>query len=253
MQSREEQNGSQSAVAKAYADIRRRIIANEYQQGERLKEEDLAVEVGVSRTPIREALRRLAIEGMVELRPNYGAFVSTWSSRDLEQMFDLRATLEGSVAAMATPRMSAATIAELRALAEQMVATAAVRQPDALERIAELNDTFHKMILVAAESPRLSRLMGQLVELPIVLRTFNCYDEEELQRSLGHHRELVAAFTARDGAWAEAVMRAHVLAAKHSLLAVQLRHEAEQQLRTPEAAGHDSTDLALAARVAGRG
>lgn len=246
MNSRDEQNGSVSAVAKAYADIRRRIIAGDYPQGARLKEEDLSVEVGVSRTPIREALRRLAIEGMVELRPNYGAFVSTWSSKDLEQMFDLRATLEGSVAAMAAGRINGAIIGELRGLAERMDDAALERDAEALERIAELNDTFHKTILAAAESPRLSRLMGQLVELPIVLRTFNCYDEEGLRRSLGHHRELVAAFAARDPAWAEAVMRSHVLAAKHALLAAQLRYEAERQ--EPGA----GPGLALASAGAGR-
>lgn len=219
-----------SAVEKAYSEIRSRIISGELPQRARLIEEDLAVEIGVSRTPVREAVRQLAQEGMVELRPNSGAIVAAWSVSDLVQLFDLRATLEGSVAALAAERVDSATIATLRTLARTMEVTMREGGAHFLERIAELNDNFHKTILAAADSPRLSRLMGQLVELPIVLRTFNCYSEEELRRSLGHHIELVAAFEAGDQVWAEAVMKAHVLSAKHALVAAQKLREAEPQV-----------------------
>ncbi|HLT76341.1 MAG TPA: GntR family transcriptional regulator [Ferrovibrio sp.] len=219
-----------SAVEKAYSEIRARIISGHLPQGARLKEEDLALEIGVSRTPVREAVRRLAQEGMVELRPNSGALVAKWSVDDLVQLFDLRATLEGSVASLAAERMDSATLATLRTLARTMEVTMREGGPHFLERIAELNDSFHKGILAAADSPRLSRMMAQLVELPIVLRTFNCYSEEELRRSLGHHVELVAAFEARDAVWAESVMKAHVLSAKHALVAAQRARESDTPL-----------------------
>ncbi|PJI43521.1 GntR family transcriptional regulator [Ferrovibrio sp.] len=219
-----------SAVEKAYSEIRARIISGVLPQGARLIEEDLAVDVGVSRTPVREAVRRLAQEGMVELTPNIGAVVAKWSVDDLVQLFDLRATLESSVAALAAERISDATVATLRTLARTMEVTLNEGGSQFLERIAQLNDNFHKSILAAADSPRLSRLMGQLVELPIVLRTFNCYSEDQLRRSLGHHIELVAAFEARDPAWAEAVMKAHVLSAKHALVAAQRKREDQPPL-----------------------
>jgi len=179
---------------------------------------------------VREAVRRLAQEGMVELTPNIGAVVAKWSVDDLVQLFDLRATLESSVAALAAERISDATVATLRTLARTMEVTLNEGGSQFLERIAQLNDNFHKSILAAADSPRLSRLMGQLVELPIVLRTFNCYSEDQLRRSLGHHIELVAAFEARDPAWAEAVMKAHVLSAKHALVAAQRKREDQPPL-----------------------
>lgn len=219
-----------SAVEKAYSEIRARIISGVLPQGARLIEEDLAVDVGVSRTPVREAVRRLAQEGMVELTPNIGAVVAKWSVDDLVQLFDLRATLESSVAALAAERISDATVATLRTLARTMEVTLNEGGSQFLERIAQLNDNFHKTILAAADSPRLSRLMGQLVELPIVLRTFNCYSEDQLRRSLGHHIELVAAFEARDPVWAEAVMKAHVLSAKHALVAAQRKREDQPPL-----------------------
>lgn len=218
-----------SAAEKAYAEIRSRIISAALPQGARLIEEDLAVEIGVSRTPVREAVRRLAQEGMVELRPNSGAVVAKWSVDDLVQLFDLRATLEGSVAALAAQQMDSQTIAILRTLARTMEVTMREGGSHFLERIAELNDNFHKTILAATNSPRLGRLMGQLVELPIVLRTFNCYSAEELRRSLGHHVELVAAFEANDPVWAESVMKAHVLSAKHALVAAQRTRDAQAQ------------------------
>ena len=219
-----------SAVEKAYSEIRARIISGLLPQGARLIEEDLAVDVGVSRTPVREAVRRLAQEGMVELTPNIGAVVAKWSVDDLVQLFDLRATLESSVAALAAERISDATVATLRTLARTMEVTLNEGGSQFLERIAQLNDNFHKTILAAADSPRLSRLMGQLVELPIVLRTFNCYSEDQLRRSLGHHIELVAAFEVRDPVWAEAVMKAHVLSAKHALVAAQRQREDQPPL-----------------------
>lgn len=219
-----------SAVEKAYSEIRARIIGGVLAQGARLIEEDLAVEIGVSRTPVREAMRRLAQEGLIELRPNSGAMVAKWSVDDLVQLFDLRATLEGSVAALAAARMDDNGLATLRTLARTMEVTLSEGGSHFLERIAELNDSFHKTILAVADSPRLSRLMGQLVELPIVLRTFNCYSEEQLRRSLGHHVELVAAFEARDPVWAESVMKAHVLSAKHALTAAQKKREEEPPL-----------------------
>ena len=209
--------GASSPRETAYQTLRAGIIDGHYPAGSPLREITLAAEIGVSRTPIREALRRLDAEGLVELVPHYGATVSAWTPQDFDEIFELRALLESHAADRAATRIAPFEINALAALCDAMDAAALDGQPDRFDRIAELNDRFHKGLLSAAKSRRLGDLLGALVEMPLVLRTYHRYGEEELRRSLGHHREIVAAMRARDGDWAASVMRAHVLAAQAAL------------------------------------
>lgn len=207
-----------SAISRAYATIRADIIAGRHRPGAHLREEQLAEALGVSRTPVREALRRLAAEGLINFLPNQGAFVSSWSAEDLRKIFDLRALLESTAASQAAPRMTEAALVRLRELAAGMERLAERREAGFLEKISALNREFHAIIMNAADNERLAGSVVRTVELPIVHRTFERYRPEDLRRSLNHHRELVDAMEARDGQWASAVMYAHVLAAKHVML-----------------------------------
>jgi DNA-binding GntR family transcriptional regulator len=207
-----------SIISDAYATIRADIIAGRHRPGTHLREEQLAGALGVSRTPVREALRRLAAEGLINFLPNQGAFVSSWSAEDLRKIFELRALLESTAAGQAAPRMAEADLRRLRELAAGMVRLADTREAGFLDKISVLNREFHGIILRAADDERLAGSVMRTVELPIVHRTFERYRPADLRRSLNHHRELVDAFEARDGEWAAAVMRAHVLAAKHVML-----------------------------------
>jgi DNA-binding GntR family transcriptional regulator len=107
------------AVDRAYEAVRSGIIAGRYLAGARLTEQEIATTVGVSRTPVREALRRLDAEGLVEFTPNLGAVVTTWTEEDSDEIFDLRGMLESYGARRATIRATDEQIAELRRLAEQ--------------------------------------------------------------------------------------------------------------------------------------
>ncbi len=98
--------GSVRAVDRAYDAVRSGIIAGRYLAGARLTEQEIATTVGVSRTPVREALRRLDAEGLVEFTPNLGAIVTVWSDADSDEVFDLRAMLESYSARRATLRAS---------------------------------------------------------------------------------------------------------------------------------------------------
>jgi DNA-binding GntR family transcriptional regulator len=207
-----------STIADAYATIRADIIAGRHRPGTHLREEQLASALGVSRTPVREALRRLAAEGLINFLPNQGAFVSSWSAEDLRKIFELRALLESTAAGQAAANMSEPDLRRLRELAAGMVRLAESREPGFLDQISVLNREFHGIIMRAANNERLAGSVMRTVELPIVHRTFERYRPTDLRRSLNHHRELVDAFEARDGDWAAAVMRAHVLAAKHVML-----------------------------------
>jgi DNA-binding GntR family transcriptional regulator len=214
----EPMNGSARIISRAYEAIRADIISGQHAAGAHLREEQLADLIGVSRTPVREALRRLAAEGLVDFRPHQGAFVQSWSLEDLRKIFDLRAILESTAAAAAAPRISAAELDRLRELAMEMVRLAERRGAAFLDNVGERNREFHAIIMGAADNERLRASLVQTIEVPIVHRTFRRYQPEDLRRSLNHHRELVDAFAARDGEWAAAVMRAHVLAAKHVMV-----------------------------------
>jgi DNA-binding GntR family transcriptional regulator len=205
------------AVDKAYAAVRDGIIAGRFAPASRLTEQEVAATAGVSRTPAREALRRLHSEGLVHFTPNQGAVVTEWSTEDLDEIFDLRALLESHGVARAALLATDPEIAALKALAEEQLAEARDRRDGYLDRIAELNSRFHRRLQEAAGSPRLMRALAALLEAPLIMKTFLNYTPDDLQRSAAHHLELVQALEARDGEWAASVMRSHILAAKRTL------------------------------------
>ncbi len=207
------------AAEEAQAALRAAILGGEIEPGARLGEVELAEQLGVSRTPVREALRRLAADGLVEVLPNRGARVAQWTPEDLDEIYELRALLESHGAARAAVRIDAAEVAVLGKLCDDMDACVRRGRKRDLDRITTLNSEFHMRILERSDSPRLGALMAAVVQVPLVARTFHQYSAESLARSLGHHRELVAALGARDAAWAGSVMRSHVLAARAVLLA----------------------------------
>ena len=205
-----------TASHRAYQEIRRRISSGEYHAGLRLREEELSSVIGVSRTPIREALRRLDAEGVVVNVPNRGAHVASWSDSELTDIFEMRALLECYAAKRASVRMPTDSIEEMVGLADAMDACLEDLPADeTYARIAELNNEFHQLIMVAAGSPLLRTLTTATVQVPLVHRTFQRYSRRGLERSFAHHRELIEAFRVRDGVWAESVMRSHILAARH--------------------------------------
>lgn len=203
------------AVDIAYDSIRLQILSGERPGGEWLREDDLAAALGVSRTPVREALRRLAAEGLVTHERNRGVQVQSWTMEDLEEVFGLRSLLEPWGCALAATR-GQADLEALQDLADRMDEAADKPHPD-FEHITELNNLFHGTILAASGSRRVQSLVSSVVDVPLVWSTFSRYTPHELRRSLAHHHELVDALRAGDPAWAESIMRAHVQSAWTSM------------------------------------
>ena len=202
-----------SAAERAYERIRKEIAAGGYPAGSRLREEELSAALGMSRTPVREALRRLAAEGILEFSANRGAQVSSWTDVELHEIFDLRALVESYAAGRAATRMSDDDLEELDRLATEMEAIGVDRE--LLDKRTLLNNQFHELLLSRSGSPQLVALTKSIVHVPLVQRTFERYSDQQIRRSSLQHRELVDACRARDAGWAEAVMRSHVLAARH--------------------------------------
>jgi DNA-binding GntR family transcriptional regulator len=214
------------ASERAAGAVRELILHGEFAAGARLGEAELAERLGVSRTPVREALTRLAAEGLVEIVPNRGARVSSWTVAELEEVFDLRAALEPRLTALAVPHASAEDVDELEALAEEMLAVGGPGPGQDLDAIVPLNRAFHGRLVALAGHPAMAGALAGAIHAPIVLRNFHAYDDASLRRSLGHHLEIVAAVLAGDSVWAQAVMTAHI----HNARAVMVRTAAQEGL-----------------------
>jgi DNA-binding GntR family transcriptional regulator len=203
-----------TVTSKAYDYIKSAILADEYKAGARIKEELVAKAVGISRTPIREALRQLASEGFVVMLPNQGVRVNNWNDRDLAEIVELRSVLEGFGAGLAAQKIGADELQELDNLCDQMDQAALAGNERDLEKMTELNSSFHLAIMKASGNRHLAEVIGKLAHPLLVKRRFSKFDDKRLQRSLLHHREVVDAFRAKDSNWATAVMKSHILASR---------------------------------------
>jgi DNA-binding GntR family transcriptional regulator len=201
--------------------IRESILAGRIPAGARIAELDLARQLSVSRTPIREALSRLAAEGLVELSPNRGARVSSWTAEELREIFEVRLRLEPYAVRQAVPLLSEADLAELGELAQLMLAVGQPGRDQAVAEIVELNRRFHSLLIGTAGSPALASALTAVTHAAVVRQNFQHYGPDALARSLAHHLEIVAAARAREPGWAEAVMRSHLYNARATMLSDQ--------------------------------
>lgn len=210
------------AADRAYQLLRKDIVAGGLEGGRHLAETELAIQYGFSRTPIREALRRLQSEGLVEVIPHRGARVVDWHTYDVEGMYDLRIAVECFVTRRAATRLTGEEIEGLALLCDQMetvTRAGTAGDPDTVTSFTELNSLFHGGVAAAADAAYAIPARDMLVALPMILQAVHNYAPLGYTRSNAHHRELLAAFRAKDPDWAENVMRLHVLASKASIMA----------------------------------
>lgn len=199
----------------AYAQLRAMLASGILEPGAWLREKTLAERIGVSRTPIREALNRLAAEGLVEISRNKGAQVVSFTAGDIADLYDVRAGFEPHAALLSVPRFTDVDVERLELLANQMEdAVQAGRHTE----LSALNGEFHGIFVELCGNRHLSIALRAILRPTMVAHTFMSYTPEELKRSMQHHAELVAAAKARDGEWAEAVMRVHILAARNAVV-----------------------------------
>jgi DNA-binding GntR family transcriptional regulator len=199
----------------AYATIRAMILSGELPSGAQIREEALAESCGVSRTPVRDALRRLEAELFIRKTESQRSFVADWSLDDIEDSFVLRGMLEGHAAKRAATRISWDQLERLKSCNARIFDAVSGKKAD-VQAFLEHNRIFHAIILDAAGSARLSNVLSRIIEQPVVWRTAQNYDRENLLRSHREHEELLMAFSRRDGDWAESVMAGHIRRAFHA-------------------------------------
>ncbi|HET6885594.1 MAG TPA: GntR family transcriptional regulator [Rubrobacteraceae bacterium] len=193
--------------------LRRLILEGEYGPDERLVEGQLAERLGVSRTPIRQALTMLEAEGLVEITPNKGAVVCSFSVEDVWDIYDLRAVLEGHAARRAAGRIKEEELSRLRDVVEVMETISPGRFADHGEEsrwLVAANQDFHGTIVAASRNGRLEKLIRRTVEVPLMFKAFFWYGERERAISNHYHRQILKALEAGDGERAEIIMREHV-------------------------------------------
>jgi DNA-binding GntR family transcriptional regulator len=196
-----------------HSELRRRLIAGHFEAGQKLKEEHVAGEFGVSRTPVRAAIQRLVAEGLLEAAPRRGAVVSEWSDRDTEEIFELRALAEGQAAAWATRYITDETLDRMRALNDEIARAIAAKPKGYLETIQAANLQFHMTLYETCGSARLRLFGGNLLDYPLVIGGFFIYSDADADESIRQHTEIVSALQSRNPDWARSAVKGHLCAA----------------------------------------
>jgi len=193
--------------------IRDGILEGRLRPGDRLKEDMIAKELEVSRTPVREAIAMLQAEGLLDAQQHRGAQVRSYTPGELEEIYDLRSILEGYAARRAATRITARELARLAASVERMEKL----EPKDLEHLVQQNGIFHDTILQAADSQRLLTMVSQTRALPLIYQSYAWYTAAQLSLSLEYHRRVLSALERRDAEQAEYDMRHHLFNAKEAL------------------------------------
>lgn len=206
---------AESIAIRVYRELRASLLRRSIAPGERLVEADLAQQLGVSRTPVREALARLVAEGMAVVLPGGG--LAAYDPRgELADIYGLRQVLEGYAARLAAARIEPHELDRLDQLARQLRAAGAA---DERERVVEINNAFHLRIAEASRSPRLIRLINDYREYFLTPGVLSHYDRAAMRRTEQQHDDIVQALRAQDGDAAERHVRAHFEDAMAMMLA----------------------------------
>jgi DNA-binding GntR family transcriptional regulator len=194
--------------------LRTRIYSHELPQGGWIDEQALALEYGISRTPLREALKVLAAEGLVVLKPRRGCYVTELSEQDIDEVFPVMAMLEGRVAELATRRATGADFSRLAAIHDELEKHAAANNAD---RFFEANQRFHTGLQEIAGNRYLAQLIDDARKLIKLTRRDSLRLEGRLKQSLQEHREILEALRAKDAAGARQAMHDHLLSGRAAL------------------------------------
>ena len=195
--------------------LREAIKSGSLQPRERLMEIQLADELGVSRTPVREALRKLELEGFIVMVPRKGAYVSDLSMKDIADVFEIRAALEGLAAAMAADRI---TEDELETMERLLVEKGEAIHQDDIDKLVEVDTKFHEAMYKASRNDRLTSIISNLREQIQRFRLTSLSVPGRKEDSLDEHRNILEAIQARDVQLARKLAQEHIENAENVLI-----------------------------------
>lgn len=220
-----------------YGRIRALIADGTYIGGDVLPEGELAARLGVSRTPIREALRRLQAEGVIQREAYRRAVVAETDPDEIIHIFTMRAAVEPIAVGLAMAHVDEPFMNRLRDLHARMDHAIAAADPDR-RAYREFNAVFHRVIWSQGGNLLLADMVNAIARKPVVSPTFNNWTRAELVRSNRQHGELLEAFEARDTEWAETTMKAHLLSSRASYRRIgDTKRRADAEAPAPGAEG----------------
>lgn len=200
-----------SLRGRVFQKIREDILNGVYKENEELRENTIAKALGVSRTPVREALRQLELEGLVKIIPNKGAFVTGISPQDVKDIYAIRSLLEGMCARWATEHISEEQLDELEEvilLSEFHIKKA---QGEKTQQVTELDGKFHEILYEASNSRILKHVLSDFHKYVRLARKASVTKESRAQKSIEEHKSILQAIKNKDADLAEALANQHMM------------------------------------------
>lgn len=197
-----------SLRGQVFQEIREDIVKGKFKENEELREATLGKELGVSRTPVREALRQLELEGLVHIIPNKGAYVTGITEKDVHDIYMTRSMLEGLCARWAAEHISEEQIQEME---EVLLLTEYHLDRGNAEQLAELDGKFHEVLYDASQSRILRHILSDFHKYVQVARKRSVKKEDRAKKSLEEHREILNALRIGDADRAEELAHIHIL------------------------------------------
>ena len=206
-----EEHQDHSLGGRVFQKIRDDILNGKYKENDELRENTIGKELGVSRTPVREALRQLELEGLVAIIPNRGAYVTGISHKDIWDIYKIRSMLEGLCARWATENITEAQIDELE---ETILLSEFQMKKESgfnTEQVAALDGRFHAILYDASGSRILSHVLTDFHNYVQTARRTSIVSEDRARKSIREHRQILRAIHDRDAEMAEQLANEHIM------------------------------------------
>ena len=206
-----EEYQDQSLGGRVFQKIREDILNGKYKENDELRENTIGKELGVSRTPVREALRQLELEGLVSIFPNRGAYVTGISHKDTWDIFVIRSMLEGLSARWAVENITDAQFDELEETILLSEFQMKKESEFSAEQVTALDGRFHSILYEASGSRILSHVLTDFHNYVQTARRYSVASEDRARKSIREHRQILRAIRDRDGEMAEQLANEHIM------------------------------------------
>ncbi|MBS6280352.1 MAG: GntR family transcriptional regulator [Lachnospiraceae bacterium] len=206
-----EEYQDQSLRGKVFQRLREDILSGVYQENDELREVSIGEELGVSRTPVREALRQLELEGLVTIVPNKGAYVKGITKKDVHDIYKIRSLLEGLCAKWATEHITDQQIEELEEIVLLSEFHLKKQGQGKAKQVSDLDGKFHKVLYEASNSRILEHVLSDFHKYVKMARTMSVGEKERAEKSIDEHRAILEAIRKKDANLAEQLANQHIM------------------------------------------
>ncbi len=206
-----EEYEDRSLRGRVFVKLRENILSGVYKENEELRELTIGEELGVSRTPVREALRQLELEGLVRIIPNKGAYVVGISQKDVKDIYKIRSMLEGLCARWATEKISEEQVTELEEIILLSKFHVGKQREAPAEQVSVLDGRFHKVLYEASDSRILEHVLSDFHKYVKLARKMSVGSGDRAEKSIEEHKEILEAIKSHDADKAERLANRHIM------------------------------------------